>query len=64
MTDKVKTKRRKPETQARDLTPNELEQVSAGTSFGGSLVALGDGSVRIVDTADYVIWRKTFGPGV
>lgn len=50
------------ETQVRDLTPDELAQVTGGT--GGILVAMGDGSVRNVDAADYVVWRKTYGSGL
>ena len=64
MTQPVQTPRQHSQTQARDLTPDELERVSGGAPHsGGVLVALGDGSVRNVDAADYTVWRARFGTG-
>ena len=64
MTKNPKTPSQTSEAPADDLTPEQLEQVSAGAD-GSVLVAMGDGSVRtgVVDAADYVIWRKTLGTG-
>ena len=62
MTDQIQTANR--ETQVQALTSDELESVTGGAvTSGGMLVALGDGSVRSVDAADYVVWRKTYGAG-
>ncbi len=49
----------KDETQVRDLTPDELQDVGGGAFTGGVYVGLADGSVRNVDAADYVVWRKS-----
>lgn len=60
MTDQLQSQTREPQVQ--DLTSDELDHVSGGSSHtGGVLVALGDGSVRNVDAGDYVLWRKTLG---
>ena len=64
MIERVHTASQQPETQVRDLTPDELEQVSAGASSGGVNVLFADGSVRNVDAGDYAVFRHRFGTGV
>ena len=60
MTDKLQTPSQTSGTQVRELTPDELDHVSAGAFRGGVTVAAADfNNDGAVDAADYVVWRKT-----
>ena len=68
MTGQVQATSQQFETQACELTSDELEHVSGGgeTVRGGLLIGLADGSVRNVDasSSDYAVWRNRYGPGL
>lgn len=65
MTEQLKTTSQDLETQAQELTPDQLADVSAGAGahVGGVNVLLGDGSVRVVRTGDLAHWRGNYGTG-
>lgn len=65
MTEQAKTTSQPTQTQVRDLTADELDQVTGGATHSGGLnVLMADGSVRNVDAGDYAVWQSRYGSGL